>query len=81
MSDQPNNHWDEWGKLVEAAAQDEPHCAPERNSGDWGPTEVSSSAWEFLPETESKCMAINITGEIWVARGPLETHADGNNNA
>ena len=80
MGDQCNNLWDEWDKWVDFAAQDELLGEPERIDGDCGLIGEASNAWKFIPETEGKCMAISIAGEIWVACGQLAAHADGDNN-
>lgn len=67
MSDEPNNLSDKWEKWVDFWAYDELLDEPERNGGGCGSAGESNSAWGFIPETESKCMAINIAGEIWTA--------------
>ena len=79
MDKQPSNvnFWDELEKWLELPPEDEPHDDLATNGGSFGSTKKPKSAWKSIPETESKCMAMSIAGEICVDRRPLEAYADG----
>ena len=59
----PRGEWDEW--LV-FSTQEKPRGELETNGGNSGSVDKPMDTCGFKPETESKCVAISITCEIWV---------------
>jgi len=66
MDNQPSNvnFYDDVEKWLELPTQDEPYDESATNGGDFESTEEHDYAWESIPGTESKRMAIRITGEL-----------------
>jgi hypothetical protein len=73
MNDQldNDNQSEEWRRYF----VDDLHDGHETNVGS-SATGQPKDAWEFIAETESECIVINIAGEIWVAWRPLAVLAD-----
>ena len=71
MDGQPSNgnpcdECDECDEWLVFLTQDKPCGELETNGGDSGSVDKSRDTCQFIPETESKCVAISITCEIWV---------------
>jgi hypothetical protein len=66
MNNQPSNgnFWDDMQKWLELRTPDEPRGESAMNGWGSGSTEKPDDACKSTPETESKCMAIRIAGEI-----------------
>jgi len=66
MDNQPNdvNFYDDMEKWLELPTQDGPRGESATNGGDFESTEEHEYPWEPIPGTESKRMAIRITGEL-----------------
>ena len=68
MASQPSNGnpWDECDEWLVFPTQEKPRGELETNGGNSGLVDKPIDICRFIPETESKCVAIIITCEIWV---------------
>jgi len=70
MDNQPTNvnPWNEWDKWLDFSTQEEPQGESETNVGNFASTVQPRNDWEFIPEIESKWMAINDASELSAAQ-------------
>lgn len=66
------NFFDDLEKWLDLSNYARPLGKSPTVDGDFGSKEKPRDAWQPKPETESKCMAVRIVDEMWLARRPLE---------